>query len=83
MEEKYMVNDILESSKSEVKNYTDVIVQTENMELRQLFQTIRSNAESFEYELFKLATSKGYYTPITPVKPEEINKMRNLLENLE
>lgn len=82
MEEKYMVNDILESSKNEVKNYTDVIVETENMELRGVFQTVRSNAESFEYELFKLATSKGYYTPAEPVKPEEIGKMRNQLENL-
>lgn len=82
MEEKHMVNDILESSKNEIKNYSNIIVETDNMELRQLFQTIRSNTESFQYELFKLATSKGYYTPAEPVKPEEINKMRNILENL-
>ncbi len=79
MEEKYMVNDILESSKYEIKTYSDAIVQTENPDLRQTLQNIRSNLESFEYELFKLATSKGYFYPPNQAKPEEINKMRNKL----
>ena len=57
MDDKYMVNDILESSKYEIKTYSDAIVQTENPDLRQTLQSIRSNLESFEYELFKLAIS--------------------------
>lgn len=81
MEEKYMVNDILENSKGEIKSYTDAIVETENMELRQALQAIRVSAENFQYELFKLASSKGYYTPSLPVKPEKIEKMRETLEN--
>ena len=83
MEEKYMVNDILESSKGEIKTYTDAIVETENMELRQTFQNIRSNLESFEYELARLAVSKGYYNKSQTAKPEEINKLKNILNNLE
>ena len=34
MEEKYMVNDILESVKSELKTYQDVISETENMRIK-------------------------------------------------
>lgn len=83
MEEKHLVNDILESSKSEIKTYSSAIVQTENADLRQTLQSIRSNLESFEYELSKLATSKGYYNPPSIAKPEKVNKMRILLNNLE
>ena len=82
MEEKHMVNDILESSKYEIKTYSDAIVQTENPDLRQTLQSIRSNLESFEYELFKLAISKGYYNPPNQEKPEKINKIRTMLNNL-
>ena len=82
MEEKHMVNDILESSKYEIKIYSDAIVQTENPDLRQTFQNIRSNLESFEYELFKLPTSKGYYNTPNQVKHEKINKIRTMLNNL-
>lgn len=76
MEEKYMVNDILENSKNEIKNYTSTIVECSNMELRQTIQTIRNTCESFQYELFKLANSKGYYTPAENAKPDEINKVK-------
>ena len=76
MEEKYMVNDILENSKNEIKNYTDSILECSNIELRQTIQSIRNTQESFQYELFKLAVSKGYYTPDEISKPEEINKTK-------
>lgn len=76
MEEKYMVNDILENSKNEIKSYTSTIVECSNMELRQTIQTIRNTCESFQYELFKLANSKGYYTPAENAKPDEINKVK-------
>lgn len=77
MEEKYMVNDILENSKNEIKNYTSTIVECSNMELRQIIQTIRNTSESFQFELFKLANSKGYYTPAENAKPEEISKTKS------
>lgn len=82
MEEKYMVNDILEHSKAEIKNYTHSIIEAENMELRQTLQIIRNNNESFQYELFKLAGSKGYYIPANPAKPEEINNVRSNISTL-
>ena len=76
MEEKYMVNDILENSKNEITNYTNNILNCSNIELRQTIQAIRNTQESFQYELFKVAVSKGYYSPDELSKPEEINKTK-------
>ena len=81
MEEKYMVNDILEGTKSSLKDYQGAITETANMELRQTFQNLRNSGESFQYELFKLAESKGYYVPAENANPEEIQKVKNELTN--
>lgn len=79
MEEKYMVNDILESLKSELKTYQGVISEAENIGLRQTIQQIRNNDEAFQYELFKVAQVKGYYTPATKAPQAEINKVKDEL----
>ena len=60
MEEKYMVNDILESTISSLKDYQGAIIETANMELRQTFQNLRNAEESFQYELFKLCYENRY-----------------------
>ena len=61
MDEKTMVNDILNGVKSELTTYQTVISETENMSLRQTIQQIRNNDESFQYELFKIATTKSNF----------------------
>ncbi len=76
MEEKYMVNDALESIKNELVTYQGVINETENMQLRQTVQQMRNNCESFQYELFKVAESKEYYKPAQPANPQEIGKVK-------
>ena len=81
MEEKYMVNDILECTKSSLKDYQGAIIETANMELRQTLQNLRNSEESFQYELFKLAESKGYYIPAENAKNDEIQKVKNELTN--
>lgn len=81
MEEKCMVNDVLESTKAGLKDYQGAIIETANMELRQTFQNIRNSSESFQYELFKLAESKGYYVPAENAKPEDIQKVKKELSN--
>ena len=43
MDEKTMVNDILEGVKSGLKTYQGVISEAENMQLRQTIQQIRNN----------------------------------------
>lgn len=81
MEEKYMVNDILESVKAELTTYQGVISEAENMQLRQTIQAIRDNDESFQYELFKVAETKGYYTPACQATQPEIDNVKNEFNN--
>ena len=74
-----MVNDILENTKSEILDFTKTIITSENLELRQTLEQLRTSLESFNFELFNLATSKGYYPQTTKSKPEEISTIKNLL----
>ena len=80
MEEKYMVNDILESVKAELTTYQGVISEAANMQLRQTVQAIRDSDESFQYELFKVAEAKGYYTPAQKATTTEIQTVRTELQ---
>ena len=81
MDEKTMVNDILNGVKSELTTYQGVISEAENMQLRQTIQQIRNNDESFQYELFKVAQTKGYYTPAGQAPQTEIDKVKNEVSN--
>ena len=80
MDEKTMVNDILEAVKSELTTYQGVISETENMQLRQTVQQIRNSDESFQYELFKIAQTKGYYKPAAQATTTEINNVQTELQ---
>ena len=79
MDEKTMVNDILSGVKSNLTAYQTAISETENMQLRQTFQQIRNNDESFQYELFKTAEAKGYYKPAQPATVTEIQTVKDEL----
>ncbi len=76
MDEKTMVNDILEKTKAELTTYQNIISETENIGLRQAIQSIRDNCESFQYELFKIAKTKGYYKSSMPATTNEINTVK-------
>ena len=76
MDEKYMVNDILEGTKSTLKTYEGAIVEAENTNLRQTIQEIRNSCETFQYDLFKVAQLKGYYTPASQASQDEINQVK-------
>ena len=80
MDEKTMVNDILDGVKSCLTTYQGAISEAENMGLRQTFQQIRNNDESFQYELFKIAQSKGYYKPAAQATITEIQSVKNELQ---
>lgn len=80
MDEKTMVNDILASVKSDLTAYQTAISESENMGLRQTFQQIRNNDESFQYELFKVATTKGYYKPAQKATITEINTVKTEMQ---
>ena len=76
MEEKYMVNDILESVKAELTTYQGVISEAENMQLRQTLQQIRNNEESLQYDLVKIANIKGYSNPSSKAETKEIENLK-------
>ena len=80
MDEKTMVNDILDGIKSSLTTYQGVISEAENMQLRQTVQQIRNSDESFQYELFKVAQAKGYYKPAAPATVTEIQTVKNELQ---
>lgn len=81
MEEKYMVNDVLDSIKSSLTTYQGAINECANLQLRQTFQQIRNNNESFQYEVFKVAQTKGYYTPAQTANPADITNVKNQVSN--
>ena len=80
MDEKTMVNDILACVKADLSSYQNAISETENMQLRQTFQQIRNSDESFQYELYKIAQTKGYYQPAAKATVTEINDVKSQLE---
>lgn len=80
MDEKTMVNDILSTVKSDLTAYQTAISESENIGLRQTFQQIRNNDESFQYELFKIAQTKGYYKPAAKATVTEITTVKTDLE---
>ena len=80
MDEKVMVNDILAGVKSDLTAYQTAISESENMGLRQTFQQIRNNDESFQYELFKVANAKGYYKPAQKATVTEIETVKTELQ---
>ena len=80
MDEKTMVNDVLSSVKSSLSSYEMAITESANMQLRQTFQQIRNNDESFQYELFKVAQAKGYYKPAQTASTTEIQTVKTELQ---
>ena len=80
MDEKTMVNDVLEGTKAGLSSYQTAISETENMQLRQTLQQLRDGSESFQYELFKVAKSKGYYKPADSADMTEVQKIKNELK---
>jgi len=80
MDEKTMVNDILGNVKADLTAYQTAISECENMGLRQTFQQIRNNDETFQYELYKVAQTKGYYQPAQKATITEIETVKNELQ---
>lgn len=76
MEEKCMVNDVLEAEKTKIIAYQEAIMEAENIVLRQTMEQIRNNEESFQYDLLKIAEVKGYYKCSENASQTEINKIK-------
>ncbi len=71
MSEKDMILDILYNLKASIADYTKIITECHDLNLRQIFQQIRNEDEQFLYNLYKIAEKKEYY--IKPEKATEDN----------
>ena len=80
MEEKLMVNDIIQDLKSNVKDYQVAICECDNIGLRQTIQQIRNNEESLQYDLVKIANLKGYSNPSAKVEIKEIDNLKKQIQ---
>ena len=79
LQEKAMVNDALGSVKASLTTYANVISECSNPNLRQAIQQIRNNCETSQYELYKLAQSKGFYQPATMAEDGEVQQVKSQL----
>ncbi|GIO84631.1 coat protein F [Paenibacillus faecis] len=79
MQDKEMVNDALSMVKSSLTTYASVISECANPQLRSTIQEIRNNCETSQYELFRLAQSKGYYQPAMMADNQEIQQVKSQL----
>jgi spore coat protein CotF len=77
LQDKEMVNDALSAAKSELTGYANVISECSNQQLRSTIQQIRDNSENSQYELYQLASSKGFYTPASQASDSEIQEVRS------
>lgn len=73
MTEKDMVLDILSGVKSSIANYAKMISECSDLNLRQTFQQMRDADEQFQYNLYKIAEKKGYYTT-PPKEPDDCSQ---------
>ena len=77
LQEKAMVNDALSGIKSELTFYTSAISECSNTQLRSALQQIRDNCETSQYELYQLASSRGYYMPAAQANDSEIQQVKS------
>ncbi|WP_068787216.1 spore coat protein [Paenibacillus phocaensis] len=79
MQDKEMVNDALSMVKSSLNTYSSVISECANLQLRSTVQQIRDNCEKSQYELFRLAESKGFYQPAMMAQDQEVQQVKSQL----
>ena len=80
-QEKAMVNDALSSVKSSLTFYANTISECANPTLRSTIQQIRDKCETSQYELYKLAQTKGYYKPAVMAKDDEVQQTKSQLQS--
>ena len=79
MNEKDMVLDILTGLKASIVNYAKIITECNDLNLRQIFQQMRNEAEEAQYNLYKFAEKKGYYIPSPKDTDYEIHTLKTKL----
>ena len=80
LQEKMMVNDALSAVKSELTFYANAISECANLELRSAIQQIRNSCETSQYDLYKIAQTKGFYQPAMAADSTEIQQVKTQLQ---
>jgi spore coat protein CotF len=79
MQERDIVNDVINMTKLSLSCYQTAIVECANQQLRNTLQQLRNEAEQFQYQMFQIAEQKGYYTPAPTAKTDEIQQIKSAL----
>jgi len=79
MHERDMVSDVLSGTKASLASYAKVIMECNDQNLRTTFQQMRDGDEKFQFDLYKVAASKGYYHPAPPANQQDISGLKNIL----
>jgi spore coat protein CotF len=80
LQEKEMVNDALSSIKSGLTAYETAITECSNMQLRSALQQIRNSDENSQYELYKIAESKGFYKAAQMANDSDIQQVKSQMQ---
>jgi spore coat protein CotF len=80
LQDKTMVNDALSSEKSSLTFYANTISECANPNLRSAIQQIRNNCEASQYELYKLAQSKGFYKPAMMANDTDVQQVKSQVQ---
>lgn len=80
LQDKTMVSDALGMMKTSLTTYANAISECANPTLRATFQQIRNNDEASQYELFKIASSKGFYKPATQANDQDVQQVKTWLQ---
>jgi spore coat protein CotF len=80
LQDKTMVNDILSAYKSGLTTYATTISECANPTLRAALQNIRNCDEASQYELYKLASTKGWYKPAAMASDAEVQQVKTQVQ---
>jgi len=79
MTEKDMVMDVLSGVKASIGTYAKVITECSDPQLRAMFQQMRDGDEKFQYDLYKIAEQKGYYTCAPKADQAQVQNIKSTL----
>lgn len=77
MRDQDMVNDILAGTKASINSYTTAITECSNQTLRSTLQTLRNEAEQFQYQIYQMAEQKGWYMPAPQANQNDIQQIKS------
>lgn len=79
MQERDIVSDVLSMTKASIQSYGMAITECSNQQLRNTLQKLRDEAEQFQYQLSQIAEQKGYSSPPPTANQQDINQIKNQL----